>query len=686
MSKVYSKNIMVYPCAFRGKHESEDKTLTNEYVFDPSARMFTEKNNKGIYENLITYNKSKDDGSTIKPIGSKIISKDWSLTNSNSEQPFKFILYGYQFTIYNPKEIFSDSSKDYYAHIVVEETKQNENKEVSSTRLLPITSKNELINSLSLDSKDISDNQYYFDGLIIDNSPSTKIKTSQSADSYVTINTYSMQLTKQGEAYKQNNIMFTPQDIVGSIINYENLPEEDLSITHQEFTLNEALDTNRLFTDLITSKGECLLIKTNKGEENIQIHSANNLEIKSVNFELDFDESKVVLKNGDDLISEADKDNLNIYSKHINYKNNIVTNTIGSAIITLNNGGSNLNIYSPNTGIDLGKPDSKINKLIVKDIDANSIKSQELEIIKKALFEGVSTFKGKVLINNNLEVNSDTTINGICRVNNTLIVDRRATVSGELEVQDGISSAKNICINNGSDLQIADGGAIRFVGSNKIDLGGIASLSSGQVEVDSSENWTLAKPNLNLKVQSNGSITAESGSYRTTLINSDGSLNCAGSIHAARGYNLYQHTIRLYGDCNNDTITFTNKNKLDGTSIEKGDFHFVLSFLCTRSNKFTSLSDLLGYFKDLPRYNNEAIEIIASGYGGNDKDKCALYATPYNYTDTLLIYIETNGNTRAAGGVVIVNKEALTQANGKGNQELGFKGSCYRIGSMPYTI
>ena len=106
MAFVKSKNIKVYPTAYRGQKDEDE----NKNKYNPESAFATEHNISKIY--------------SILGYDSFVISKDYDVNNAltayNNEgnyTNFEFVLGGYYFKIINGAQVFTSNTTAYYAHI-----------------------------------------------------------------------------------------------------------------------------------------------------------------------------------------------------------------------------------------------------------------------------------------------------------------------------------------------------------------------------------------------------------------------------------------------------------------------------------------------------------------------------------------------------------------------------------------
>lgn len=108
MSYIESKNIKVYPSAYRGKFT----TNSGELVFNPDSRL-------SIEENLIRSYTEISSQHYNKPKGSFVITTNYDASTAADSDAFEFVLKGYYFKIQNVKQYVNNLTKGYYVQIMV---------------------------------------------------------------------------------------------------------------------------------------------------------------------------------------------------------------------------------------------------------------------------------------------------------------------------------------------------------------------------------------------------------------------------------------------------------------------------------------------------------------------------------------------------------------------------------------
>ena len=156
--KIKSDNIRVYPTAFRGSTEKTETDGTKTKVmYDPCAILSTESNLTRAFMMLI---RNKNGGK-----GSAVITDKY-----DANGVFEFFLHGYYFQIIDPTEVFTESTKSYYAHIKLEpKGSATDNKSFYLDQLTSIDT-NVTVDTLDSTAKDSTGKDVdYFYGLVIDN-------------------------------------------------------------------------------------------------------------------------------------------------------------------------------------------------------------------------------------------------------------------------------------------------------------------------------------------------------------------------------------------------------------------------------------------------------------------------------------------------------------------------------------
>ena len=320
MAKILSKNLKVYPSAYRGQDNGN-------HIFNPESRLFTELNTTNINRAILDFKKENFRN------GSFVIThqKDYE-----ENDIIEFILGGYYFKIKDTKSIFTSEETSYYAHIVVKYTNtDDENLSLTDSALVPIeVSNDQTSNVIKLDSKSVN-SQFVFDGLVITNDDTSPIKESDNQISY------SLLLIENGKIPDHSKLKFDPVSIVGSKVDPNNVANE------KYLNLREALHTDNL---IVTN------IKNFKDDLNIDTGS-NKLNITSDELNITTDHKGIIKNSGE--------------GTKLDFKNNTIksNNITGSDIVAT----GTLTVGETNVKDTLTHLQSQI---IGNDNDISSLKSQ----------------------------------------------------------------------------------------------------------------------------------------------------------------------------------------------------------------------------------------------------------------------------------------------------------------------
>lgn len=682
--KILSKNLMVYPCAYRGKGTVENEA----FVYDPSSRMFTEKHNREIYENLITYKNSE----IYRDGGSLILTPDYVIKENDTDpKTFSFILAGYRFNIYEAQTVFT-KKQEYYAHIRVEDSKKDENNQnLNTSRLVYISKKSEQDNVLSLDSTKESGvdegGEYYFDGLIISNS-AAKIITTQKSDSTRDITEHVLKLfNADGKVPTQNRIMFNLENICGSARDENNNSLLDTG----ELNLSEALDTKKVFTSLIYGMDKDLEIKTSK--ENISLSSTKQISITA-------GENSVKLTDGNINLFEDityDKD-----SKKLTVTPEVEINLNASVPVNIGECGFSMlsAVYDndvkcialiPNEDVEfnLGSQNNRLNNTFSKNEDIQ----YELNVGTKANIKGNLIVEGVTNLNAKTTISADLDITGTnTNITNNFQVgsknkDGKADFYAPVNIYNTLTVNKTV--NFGSNLNVEDDirinkGKLEIQSDMGIKLGDCGTISVDSNIVDSSVGTVPNSAPLVLSANNYRYVKATNSAGSITLVDDKGDTRTEQGISAGNGYNIYCHNIKLYGFSKDSPY----KNHL--SDIRDGSYVITFQILSTRSAKFDLFTELWEHLTKLAT-ENKSIILPVNGYGGNDKDRPALFLEPISLSDkrVLKIAIETDGSKSAdTYDYIIIDSDSLgkRKSDSTTNVALGLTDFSYRIGLKGYYI
>ena len=218
---IKSDNIRVYPTAFRGSTEKTDGT---KVMYDPCAILSTESNLTRAFMMLI---RNKNGGK-----GSAVITDVY-----DARKVFEFFLHGYYFQIIKPIEVFTDSTKSYYAHIKLKlKGNEDDNKSFYLDQLASMSP------NVTEDTLDGTDNYFY--GLEIDNNATIT-------------GAYNLLLLKNGVIPEQSKMTTLLTDIDGGGTDGKNIGEYfNAKEIHAKNIESENIESNIITAaNKITSNG-----------------------------------------------------------------------------------------------------------------------------------------------------------------------------------------------------------------------------------------------------------------------------------------------------------------------------------------------------------------------------------------------------------------------------------------------